>query len=91
VTVDVAGRDATEQPIYKRIQEYIKEKYGFKVHIAYITEVKQTSEINVHKIPNAVEQKEYEPRPCPAKSEGYFLLFVVCSQYSKRSKCFIRK
>lgn len=28
--------EAKEHPTYKRIQEYVQEKYGFKVHTAYI-------------------------------------------------------
>lgn len=30
-----------ERVIYKMIKEYIETKYGFKVHIAYIAEVKR--------------------------------------------------
>lgn len=28
--------EAKEHPTYKRIQEYVLEKYGFKVHTAYL-------------------------------------------------------
>lgn len=31
-----------ERVTYKRIKEYILEKYGFKVHTAYIAEVKRS-------------------------------------------------
>ena len=67
VTVDVAGGEVTEHPTYKRIQEYIEEKHGFKVHSAYIAEVKRMYGLDMHKAPNAVEKRKYEPRPCPAE------------------------
>lgn len=31
-----------ERVTYKRLKEYILEKYGFKVHTAYIAEIKRT-------------------------------------------------
>ena len=50
---------------YKRIQEYVQEKYGFKVHTAYIAEVKRMVGLDMHKAPNAVEQRKHEYHPCP--------------------------
>ena len=67
VTVDVANGDVTERPTYKRIQEYIEGKYGFKVHTTYIAEVKRMCGLDMHKAPNAVEKRKYEPCPCPAE------------------------
>lgn len=67
VTVDVAGGDVTEHPTYKRIKEYIEEKYGFKVHSAYIAEVKRMCGLDMHKAPNSVEKRKYEYRPCPVE------------------------
>lgn len=65
VTVDVADGEVTEQPTYKRIQEYVEKNYGFKVHTAYIAEVKRMCGLDMHKAPNAVDQPKYEYPACP--------------------------
>ena len=57
--------EAKEHPTYKRIQEYVQEKYGFKVHTAYIAEVKRMVGLDMHKALNAVEQRKHEYHPCP--------------------------
>ena len=44
--------EVKEHPTYKRIQEYVQEKYGFKVHTAYIAEVKRMVGLDMHKAPN---------------------------------------
>lgn len=49
---------------YKMIQEYILNKYGFKVHTAYIAEVKRSHGLRMYDTPNAVEQLKH-PRPHP--------------------------
>ena len=49
---------------YKMIQEYIQNKYGFKVHTAYIAEVKRNHGIRMYDAPNAVEQLKH-PRSHP--------------------------
>ena len=41
---------------YKDIQAYIEEKYGFKVHTAYIAEVKRDLGLPMYDAPNAVEE-----------------------------------
>ena len=41
VKIDISDGEITEQPTYKRIQEYVQRNYGFKVHTAYIAEVKR--------------------------------------------------
>ncbi len=38
------------------IKEYIEEKYGFKVHTAYIAEVKRDLGLPMYDAPNAVEE-----------------------------------
>ena len=58
------ARSRSIRPI-KRIQEYVQEKYGFKVHTAYIAEVKRMVGLDMHKAPNAVEQRKHEYHPCP--------------------------
>ncbi len=37
------------------IQEYILNKYGFKVHTFYIAEVKRSHGLKMHDTPNVVE------------------------------------
>lgn len=65
VKIDISGGEVTEQPTYKRIQEYVEKKYGFKVHTAYIAEVKRMCGLDMHKAPNAVEERKHEYHPCP--------------------------
>ncbi len=40
---------------YKLINEYILEKYSFKVHTSYIAEVKRALGLPMYDAPNAVE------------------------------------
>ncbi|MBQ4099409.1 MAG: 23S rRNA (uracil(1939)-C(5))-methyltransferase RlmD [Clostridia bacterium] len=49
---------------YKDIQAYIEEKYGFKVHTAYIAEVKRDLGLPMYDEPNAVEELK-RPRSHP--------------------------
>ena len=65
VRMEVESGEVKEHPTYKRIQEYVQEKYGFKVHTAYIAEVKRMVGLDMHKAPNAVEQRKHEYHPCP--------------------------
>ena len=65
VRMEVETGEVKEHPTYKRIQEYVQEKYGFKVHTAYIAEIKRMVGLDMHKAPNAVEQRKHEYHPCP--------------------------
>ena len=65
VRMEVETGEVKEHPTYKRIQEYVQEKYGFKVHTAYIAEVKRMVGLDMHKAPNAVGQRKHEYHPCP--------------------------
>ena len=65
VRMEVETGEVKEHPTYKRIQEYVQEKYGFKVHTAYIAEVKRMVGLDMQKAPNAVEQRKHEYHPCP--------------------------
>lgn len=49
---------------YKLIKEYILEKYSFKVHTAYIAEVKRDLGLPMYDAPNAVETLK-QPRKHP--------------------------
>lgn len=46
---------------YKMIQEYVEKKYGFRVHTAYIAEVKRSLGLTIYDAPNAVEKLK-QPR-----------------------------
>ena len=46
------------------IKEYIEAKYGFKVHTAYIAEVKRDLGLPMYDAPNAVEELK-QPRKHP--------------------------
>ncbi len=46
------------------IQQYIEEKYGFKVHTAYIAEVKRSIGLPMYDAPNGVEKLK-NPRNHP--------------------------
>lgn len=48
------------------IQEYVGKKYGFKVHTAYIAEVKRYLGLTMYDAPNAVEELK-QPRKHPPK------------------------
>lgn len=45
-----------ERVTYKIIKEYIEDKYGFKVHAAYIAEVKRDLGLPMYDASNAVEK-----------------------------------
>ena len=65
---DIAQRAEEYKPkervTYKMIKEYIEAKYGFKVHIAYIAEVKRNLGLPMCDAPNAVEELK-QPRKHP--------------------------
>ena len=44
---------------YKMIKEYIEAKYGFKVHTAYISEVKRELGLSIYDVPNVVEELKH--------------------------------
>ena len=56
---DIAQRAESYKPkervTYKMIKEYIEAKYGFKVHTAYIAEVKRELGLPMYDAPNAAE------------------------------------
>ena len=60
-----------EKVTYKMIQEYIEKKYDFKVHTAYIAEVKRDMGLPMYDAPNAVEElKQPRKHPTPEKVEA---------------------
>ena len=54
--------------IYKMIQEYVEMKYGFKVHTAYIAEVKRSLGLTMYDAPNTTEELKH-PRKHPPKEK----------------------
>ena len=72
---NIAKRAETYKPkervTYKMIKEYIEAKYGFKVHAAYIAEVKRDLGLPMYDAPNAVEElKQPRKHPTPEKVEA---------------------
>ena len=60
-----------EKVTYKMIKEYIEAKFGFKVHTAYIAEVKRNLGLPMYDAPNAVEElKQPRKHPTPEKVEA---------------------
>ena len=60
-----------ERVTYKMIKEYIEAKYSFKVHTAYIAEVKRDLGLPMYDAPNAVEElKQPRKHPTPEKAEA---------------------
>ena len=84
---DIAQRAESYKPkervTYKMIKEYIEAKYGFKVHTAYIAEVKRDLGLPMYDAPNAVEDlKQPRKHPTPEKVEAIkdaLKYFGVCS------------
>lgn len=68
----IAERTKKYQPkpkiTYKMIQEYVEKKYGFKVHTAYIAEVKRSLVLTMYNVPNATEELK-QPRKRPPKEK----------------------
>ena len=61
----------SERVTYKMIQEYIESKYDFKVHTAYIAEVKRSLGLPMYDAPNTVEELKHERKhPIPEKVEA---------------------
>ena len=72
---NIAKRAETYKPkervTYKMIKEYIEAKYGFKVHTAYIAEVKRDLGLPMYDVPNAVEElKQPMKHPTVEKVEA---------------------
>ena len=71
ITKRAEGYKPKERVTYKMIKEYIEAKYGFKVHTAYIAEVKRDLGLPMYDAPNAVEKlKQPRKHPTPEKVEA---------------------
>ena len=65
-----------ERVTYKMIKEYIEAKYGFKVHTAYIAEVKRDLGLPMYDAPNVVEELK-QPRKRPPKEKVEAIIEVL--------------
>ncbi|MDE4541239.1 hypothetical protein JJQ93_00880 [Thermoanaerobacterium sp. R66] len=54
---------------YKLIQRYVEEHYGFRVHTAYIAEVKRKLGLPTYPAPNAVEKRKHHYYSVPPYKE----------------------
>lgn len=60
-----------ERVTYKMIQDYLEEKYGFKIHTAYIAEIRRGLGLLMYDAPNAVaELKQPRKHPTVEKVEA---------------------
>lgn len=71
ISLKEAKKSAEEQKpkkkiTYKDIQRYVEENYGFKVHTAYVAEVKRELGLPMYDAPNAVEELK-RPRSHPTE------------------------
>lgn len=56
---------------YKKINEYVQEKYGFRLHSAYIAQVKREMGIEMGENYNLSKSEDYEPKlVTPEKREA---------------------
>lgn len=65
VEMKVETEDVTEKPTYKKINEYVEKKYGFKVNSKYIAEVKTMCGLPMHEAPNKTDTPKREYPKCP--------------------------
>lgn len=69
---EIAERAKKYQPkpkvTYKMIQEYVEKKYGFKVHTAYVAEVKRSLGLTMHDVSNGIEELKQQ-RKLPSKEK----------------------
>ena len=74
-----------EKVTYKKIKEYIEAKYGFKVHTAYIAEVKRAFGLPMYDAPNAVEElKQSRKHPTKEKIKAITDALVYFELISKK-------
>lgn len=65
------ARKPKEKVTYKKMKDYIEQTYGFKVHTAYIAEVKRDLGLPMYDAPNAVEElKRPRAHPTPKMVEA---------------------
>ena len=83
-----------EKVTYKMIKEYIKVKYGFKVHTSYIAEVKRDLGLPLYDAPNAVEKLKNpinHPTPVQVNAIKDAILYYYNPNVLRLSCLFFRK
>jgi hypothetical protein len=66
IKVDYGDREIQPDRVtYRLIQHYVESKYGFKVHTAYIAEVKRSLGLPMYDAPNAVDKLKHPYKPAP--------------------------
>ena len=55
-------KNVNRHATYKEINEYVEEKYGFKLHSAFIAQVKRECGIEMRENYNLSKSDDYEPR-----------------------------
>lgn len=65
IEMTVDREDVTEKATYRKIKDYVKEKYGLNVHTKYIAEVKRKHGLPMHDAPNKVDVPKREYPECP--------------------------
>ena len=68
---ELSERKQKKKTTYKDIQKWVEENYGFKVHTAYIAEVKRDLGLPMYDAPNAVEElKRPRAHPTPKMAKA---------------------
>lgn len=68
------GQYNTKMVTYKKIQEYVSEKYGFHVYTCYIAQVKRNCGFFMYDAPNAVEQFKHS-RPNVSSKKAIAIIY----------------
>ncbi len=75
---------------YKMIQEYVEKKYGFRVHTAYIAEVKRALGLTTYDALNAVEELKQSRKPPPKENVEAIKDTLKCFKAIRWRKVYIR-
>ena len=66
-----------QSPTYQDIKDYIMEKYGVKVHTAYIAQVKRKCCLGMRKNYHLSKDEKYVAAQCPEDKEAYIREAIV--------------
>jgi len=79
VKIDFTGDRQTipDRVTYKLIREYIEKQYEFKLHAAYIAEVKRKLGLTTYPAPNAAEKRECHYYSVPPHKAGFSIMTIM--------------
>jgi len=80
VELDIDKLDITVLELsltYQDIKDYIMEKYGVKVHTAYIAQVKRKCCLSMRKNYHSSKNEKYVATKCPEDKEAYIRKAIV--------------